>query len=95
VADEVRLHFPNEVLGTAVPRSVRISEAPSYSQTVMTYDPASTGALAYREAAREIVERYAQVPGQRTTTAERGPHQSNPLHSSAEPDGGTFREVAR
>ena len=95
VADEVRLHFPNEVLGTAVPRSVRISEAPSYSQTVMTYDPTSTGALAYREAAREIVERYAQVPGQRTTTAERGPNQSNPLHSSAEPDGGTFREVAR
>jgi chromosome partitioning protein len=70
VADEVRLHFPNEVLGTAVPRSVRISEAPSYSQTVMTYDPASTGALAYREAAREIVERYAQVPGQRALPAD-------------------------
>ncbi len=71
VADEVRTHFPNEVLSTAVPRSVRISEAPSYSQTVMTYDPASTGALAYREAAREIVERYAQVPGQRTVSADR------------------------
>jgi chromosome partitioning protein len=50
---------------------VRISEAPSYSQTVMTYDPASTGALAYREAAREIVERYAQVPGQRTVSVPR------------------------
>ena len=61
VADEVRTHFPDQVLRTAVPRSVRISEAPSYMQTVMTYDPASTGALAYREAAREIAERWAAV----------------------------------
>jgi chromosome partitioning protein len=59
VADEVRTHFPDQVLRTSVPRSVRISEAPSYMQTVMTYDPASTGALAYREAAREIAERWA------------------------------------
>jgi chromosome partitioning protein len=59
VADEVRTHFPDQVLRTAVPRSVRISEAPSYSQTVMTYDPASTGALAYREAAHEIADRWA------------------------------------
>jgi chromosome partitioning protein len=97
VADEVRLHFPNEVLSTAVPRSVRISEAPSYSQTVMTYDPASTGALAYREAAREIVERYAQVPGQRTLGAEadQTQQQSNPLPPSNTTDGGSFHEVAR
>jgi chromosome partitioning protein len=74
---------------------VRISEAPSYSQTVMTYDPASTGALAYREAAREIVERYAQVPGQRTISADSGEHQSNPQRPSAESEGGSFREVAR
>ena len=59
VADEVRTHFPEQVLRTSVPRSVRISEAPSYMQTVMTYDPASTGALAYREAAREIADRWA------------------------------------
>jgi chromosome partitioning protein len=39
-----------------VPRSVRISEAPSHSQTVMTYDPASSGALSYLEAARELAE---------------------------------------
>ena len=37
--------------------SVRISEAPSYQQTVITYDPASTGAQAYREAAREVAMR--------------------------------------
>jgi chromosome partitioning protein len=59
VADEVRTHFPEQVLRTAIPRSVRISEAPSYMQTVMTYDPASTGALAYREAAREMAESWA------------------------------------
>jgi chromosome partitioning protein len=56
VADEVRNHFSDIVVKTAVPRSVRISEAPSHSQTVMTYDPASSGALSYLEAARELAE---------------------------------------
>lgn len=54
VADEVRNHFGDEVLRTSIPRSVRISEAPSYGQTVLTYDPGSSGALSYLEAAREI-----------------------------------------
>jgi chromosome partitioning protein len=54
VADEVRAHFAGQVLRTAIPRSVRISEAPSYGQTVMTYDPGSPGALSYLEAAREM-----------------------------------------
>jgi chromosome partitioning protein len=54
VADEVRAHFASQVLSTAIPRSVRISEAPSYGQTVMTYDPGSPGALSYLEAAREL-----------------------------------------
>jgi len=57
VAAEVREHFPDQVLGAVVPRSVRISEAPSYQQTVMTYDPSSSGALSYLEAAAEIAER--------------------------------------
>jgi chromosome partitioning protein len=57
VADEVRSHFPAQVLRTSVPRSVRISEAPSFGQTVMTYDPASSGALSYREAASELADR--------------------------------------
>ena len=56
VADEVRAHFPEQVLRTTVPRSVRISEAPSHQETVMTYDPASSGALSYLEAARELAE---------------------------------------
>ncbi|WP_196881919.1 ParA family protein [Arthrobacter sp. CAN_A214] len=57
VAAEVREHFPKQVLRALVPRSVRISEAPSYQQTVMTYDPSSSGALSYLEAAAEIAER--------------------------------------
>ena len=59
VAEEVRTHFPEQLLSTAIPRNVRISEAPSYQQTVLTYDPASAGAVAYREAAAEIAGRGA------------------------------------
>ncbi|MGQ0467127.1 MAG: ParA family protein [Sporichthyaceae bacterium] len=54
VASDVRAHFGDTVLRTAIPRSVRLSEAPSHGQTVMTYDPGSPGALSYLEAAREI-----------------------------------------
>jgi chromosome partitioning protein len=57
VADEVRDHFGPIVLGPVIPRSVRVSEAPSYGQSVMTYDPGSTGAMAYLEAARELAGR--------------------------------------
>lgn len=59
VAEEVRDYFPQQVLGAVIPRNVRISEAPSYQQSVLTYDPSSTGALSYREAAMEIAERGA------------------------------------
>ena len=59
VADEVREHFGDQVLKTTIPRSVRVSEAPSYGQTVMTYDPGSPGALCYLEAAREITSKGA------------------------------------
>ncbi|WHS35961.1 ParA family protein [Auritidibacter ignavus] len=57
VAEEVREFFPDQVLDAVIPRNVRISEAPSFQQSVMTYDPASSGALSYREAALEIAER--------------------------------------
>jgi chromosome partitioning protein len=59
VADDVRSHFGDVVLQTIIPRSVRVSEAPSYGQSVITYDPASTGAVAYAEAARELAYRGA------------------------------------
>ena len=61
VAEEVRSHFGEEVLRTSIPRSVRISEAPSYGQTVLTYDPGSSGSLSYLEAAREIALRGVGV----------------------------------
>lgn len=59
VADEVRNHFPEQVLRTVIPRSVRVSEAPSFGQTVIAYDGQSAGAIAYREAAVEIASREA------------------------------------
>ena len=55
VADEVRTHFGAQVINTVIPRSVRVSEAPSYAQTVVTYDPTSSGAMAYREAAMQVI----------------------------------------
>ncbi|WP_235499324.1 AAA family ATPase [Janibacter sp. Soil728] len=61
VASEVREHFPQEVLSATVPRSVRVSEAPSHGQTVITYDPQSTGARCYLDAAAEIAHRGAEM----------------------------------
>lgn len=59
VADEIRKHYPNELIDIPIPRAVRVSEAPSYGQTVMTYDPGSNGADAYARVAREIARRGA------------------------------------
>jgi chromosome partitioning protein len=61
VAQEVRNHFGDLVLGVVIPRSVRVSEAPGYGQSVMTYDPGSRGALTYYEAAREMAERGTRM----------------------------------
>jgi chromosome partitioning protein len=62
VADEVREHFGGVVLESVIPRSVRVSEAPSYGQSVMTYDPGSSGAQSYLAAAREVAVRNAGLP---------------------------------
>jgi len=59
VVADVREHFPDQVLDTLIPRSVRISEAPSYGQTVISYDQNSPGSLSYLEAAAEIATRGA------------------------------------
>ncbi|ALE75539.1 MULTISPECIES: ParA family protein [unclassified Pseudonocardia] len=59
VTSEVRQHFGPTVLRTVVPRSVKVSEAPGYSQTVLAYDPGSRGAMSYVDAAREIAEHGA------------------------------------
>jgi chromosome partitioning protein len=58
VADDVRSHFGDVVLQSIIPRSVRVSEAPSYGQSVITYDPGSSGSIAYVEAARELSHRH-------------------------------------
>ena len=58
VALEVRGHFNDLVFQTVIPRSVRLSEAPSFGEPVMTLDPASRGAHAYRALAAEVADRY-------------------------------------
>ena len=60
VENEVRSHFPEQTLQTVIPRSVRVSEAPSYGQSVITYDPNGAGSLAYRKAAYELSHRLAK-----------------------------------
>jgi chromosome partitioning protein len=57
VASEVRAHFGDRVLTSVIPRSVKVSEAPGFGQSVLTYDPGSRGALSYLDAAREIAAR--------------------------------------
>ena len=61
VADEVRRHFPAETLNAVIPRSVRVAEAPSYGQTVLTYHMNSAGAQAYMAAAEEIAHRAEPI----------------------------------
>ncbi|MEH0937340.1 ParA family protein [Micromonospora psammae] len=62
VEQDVRNHFGDKVLQAVIPRNVRVSEAPSYGQSVMTYDPGSRGATSYFEAALEIAERGVKEP---------------------------------
>ncbi|MBK1784572.1 ParA family protein [Prauserella sp. ASG 168] len=57
VTQEVRNHFGDVVLKTIIPRSVKVSEAPGYGQTILAYDPGSRGAMSYLDAAREVAER--------------------------------------
>ena len=57
VVDEVRRHFPDRTFQTVIPRSVRLSEAPSYGKPVLEYEPTSRGASAYADLAQELIER--------------------------------------
>jgi chromosome partitioning protein len=63
VEQDVRNHFGSKVLEAVIPRNVRVSEAPSYGQSVMTYDPGSRGATSYFEAALEIAMRGVNAGG--------------------------------
>src|SRR4051794_1228237 len=62
VAEEVRNHFGDLVLDAVIPRNVRVSEAPGYGQSVLTYDPGSRGSTSYVEAARQLAERGVDLP---------------------------------
>lgn len=62
VVKEVRAHFGDKVYDTIIPRNVRISEAPSFGQPVISYDPTSRGAEAYRTFAGEFARRISELP---------------------------------
>ncbi|MFN8495386.1 MAG: ParA family protein [Caldilineaceae bacterium] len=62
VVAEVRSYFPKEVFQTIIPRNIRLSEAPSYGQTILSYAPASPGALAYQALAKEFLARSESQP---------------------------------
>jgi chromosome partitioning protein len=70
VVAEVRKYFPDQVFRTVVPRSVRLSEAPSYGQTILSYAPGSAGAAAYGTLAAELLEREGS--GARARVGETG-----------------------
>jgi chromosome partitioning protein len=61
VVDEVQRHFPRLIFRTLIPRSVRLSEAPSHGKLISEYDPQSRGALAYAALAEELLRREAQL----------------------------------
>lgn len=58
VVEEVRKHLPEKPFDTVIPRTVRLSEAPSFGKTIFAYDPVSPGATAYRNLAKEVISRF-------------------------------------
>src|SRR5450432_646055 len=58
VVDEVRKHFPDKIFETVIPRTVRLSEAPSFGQPIFAYDPHGAGASAYHALAKEVIKRF-------------------------------------
>lgn len=58
VVEEVREYFPEEIFDSVIPRSIRLSEAPSFGQSIFSYDANSSGALAYAALAKEVIKRF-------------------------------------
>ena len=58
VVDEVKKHMPDKIFSSVIPRTVRLSEAPSFGKTIFDYDPASPGSAAYRHLAAEVIARF-------------------------------------
>lgn len=63
VSDQLKAHFGDKVFNAVIPRNVRLAEAPSYGQPGVVFDPASKGAQAYIEFARELVQRVKGLHG--------------------------------
>ena len=59
VVDEVKKHLPDKIFSTVIPRTVRLSEAPSFGKTIFDYDPLSPGAAAYKQLAKEVIARFS------------------------------------
>lgn len=58
VVEEVKQHLPDKIFNTVIPRTVRLSEAPSFGKTIFAYDPLSPGSTAYRNLAKEVISRF-------------------------------------
>jgi chromosome partitioning protein len=58
VVDEVKTHLPEKIFETVIPRTIRLSEAPSFGKTIFEYDASSPGTTAYRSLAREVAKRF-------------------------------------
>ena len=58
VVDEVKKHLPDKIFNSVIPRTVRLSEAPSFGKTIFAYDPLSPGATAYKNLAKEVIARF-------------------------------------
>ena len=63
VVEEVRRYFPTRLFQTLVPRTIRLTEAPSYGQAIIDYDPTSRGAEAYAALTEEYLQRTSGVAG--------------------------------
>ena len=90
VADEVRSHFGELVFKTVVPRSVRLSEAPSFGEPVVTLDPSSRGSISYKLLAAELEKRYG-LAGEKTP--ERAPAGASPKPAVPGPGGRGYGTV--
>jgi chromosome partitioning protein len=72
VVDEVKQHLPDKIFETVIPRTIRLSEAPSFGKTIFAYDPLSPGSTAYRNLAKEVIKRFGLKPEVRDQKSEVG-----------------------
>ncbi len=58
MVDEVTQHLPDKVFKSVIPRTIRLSEAPSFGKPIFAYDPNGVGSTAYRSLGKEVIERF-------------------------------------